>query len=137
MFITDDAATTSMSRFRSAGRTGVFSLSSPTPDSPAFYVGLEDHIVEVGVTEDIVQFADPVFEDPYQMRSQGKSKNVNRNVFRRRRQPIDLVLYEHPQASDPRTGNLRYAQVPPWSTNDHRDPPPGWDRRWRNASIRY
>ena len=133
MFITDDDSARSTSRFGPpTGRTGIFSLSSSAPDSPAFYVGLEDHIVEVGITEDISQFADPAFEDPH---AQGPKSKYS--VFRQRRQPLNLVLYEHPQASDPRTRNIGYSQYLPRATDAYRNALPGWDRRWRNSLRPY
>ena len=133
MFINDEANSPSMqTRYRrDTLRTGVFSLSSPAPDSPAFYVGLEDHIVEVGVTEDVSQFADPLFEDPNRAGVKGKGRPVSHNVFRRRRPPMDLVLYRYLEASDPWPGPQRYHQVPPWTTL--KNPLPGWDVRWRST----
>ena len=134
MFINDEVSSPVERRYRrDTTRTGVFSLSAPSPDSPAFYVGLEDHIVEVGVTENIAQFADPLFEDSNQQGVNGKGKIIGHNVFRRRRPPMNLVLYRYLEASDPRSGPQRYQQVPPWTTHDWRDSPPGWDARWRSS----
>ena len=114
----------SVANTRATMETSVYSLSSPDPLSPTFFVGIENNVMQVDLVSTADRHPDPVYRCEEMMTA--KTRSRSKKGWSARPNLIPLAMYEHSE------GQIELKSQHTFSNYDKRG---GFlDQRWYSSS---